>query len=403
MLRHAWRVLRSLPRTVWLLGLISLFNDTASDMIYPLVPLYLTSVLMAGPRTLGLIEGVVEAASSLLKLLAGVLSDRTRNMRRWVIGGYALAGVARPLIGLANSWAGVFGARLLDRLGKGVRTAPRDALLGASVDPGRRGLAFGLHRAMDNSGAVLGPLIAGALLALGMGLREIFLWSVLPALVVIVLTLRLSDPPAAEVSRRGPIRWTLSDLSPQFRRYLVVLGLFTLGNSSNMFLLLRAGDLGTDAERVVLMWALYSAVAALFSTPLSALSDRFGRVRVLGIAWGAYAAAYLVLGLLPATGSALWASFAGYGLIMAALEGTEKALVADLVEPGHSGTAFGWYNLVAGLMLLPASILFGAIWQEITPFAAFAFGASCAGLATVLLLTWVRNGRRDADRPTAAG
>jgi MFS family permease len=393
MLRPAWRALRCLPRTVWLLGLVSLFNDTASDMIYPLVPLYLASVLMAGPRTLGLIEGVVEAASSLLKLVAGVLSDRTRSMRGWVIGGYALAGMARPLIGLANSWVGVFGARLLDRLGKGVRAAPRDALLGASVEPGRRGLAFGLHRAMDNTGAVLGPLIAAVLLARGMGMREIFLWSVVPAFVVIVLTLRLKDPSVVEVSTRGPMRWNLSGLSPEFRRYLVVLGLFTLGNSSNMFLLLRAGDLGTDAERVVLMWALYSAVAAIFSTPLSALSDHFGRVRVLGIAWGAYAAAYLVLGLLPASGWALWASFAGYGLVMAALEGTEKALVADLVEPGHAGTAFGWYNLVAGLMLLPASIIFGELWQIATPLAAFAFGALCAGLATVLLLTWVRNGR----------
>ncbi len=382
--------LRALPSTVWLLGLISLFNDSASDMIYPLVPLYLTSVLMAGPRALGLIEGVAEAGSSLLKLAAGVMADRTRRMRGWVIGGYLFAGIARPLIGFAHSWPGVFAARLLDRLGKGIRSAPRDAMLGTSVAPGQRGLAFGLHRAMDNTGAVVGPLTAALLLGAGMGLREVFLWSIVPAVVVVILALRLKDPEVATPPRPVAMRWHPRDLSPGMRRYLLALGLFTLGNASNMFLLLRAQDLGAGAERVVLMWALYSGVAALFSTPLSALSDRHGRVRVLGAAWGAYAAAYLTLGLLPAADWALWLSFAAYGLVSAALEGTEKALVADLVDSDRAGTAYGWYNLVAGAMLLPASLVFGALWQSVSPFAAFAFGATCSAAAAVLLLTSVR-------------
>lgn len=382
--------LRLLPRTVWLLGLVSLFNDAASDMIYPLVPLFLASVLMAGPRALGLIEGVVEATSSLVKLAAGVLADRLRHMRGWVIGGYLLAGLARPLIGLANSWLGVFGARVLDRLGKGIRSAPRDALLSASVAANRRGLAFGLHRAMDNTGAVVGPLVAAAMLAAGLGLREIFLWSIVPALVVVALTLIIREPPSAQPAAPVRIDWRFGQLPRPLRRYLLVLALFTLGNSSNMFLLLRAQGLGSSAEQVVLMWALFSAVAAVFSAPLSALSDRFGRIRMLVTAWGAYAVAYLVLGLLPASSWALWASFAGYGLVMAALEGTEKALVADIVDSGRSGTAYGWYNLVAGFMLLPASLLFGWLWQAGSPLAAFAFGATCAGLAAVLLGTWVR-------------
>ena len=387
------KLLHKLPRTVWLLGLISLFNDAASDMIYPLVPLFLASVLMAGPRALGLIEGVVEATSSVVKLAAGVLADRMRHMRGWVIGGYLLAGVARPLIGLAQSWLGVFGARVADRLGKGIRTAPRDALLSASVAPGQRGLAFGLHRAMDNTGAVIGPLVAAAMLAAGISLREIFLWSIVPALVVVGLSLVLREPDVVQAAAPARVDWQFRNLPQPLRRYLLVLALFTLGNSSNMFLLLRAQDLGVGAERVVLMWALFSAVAAVFSTPLSALSDRHGRIRVLGIAWGAYAAAYLVLGLLPAAGWALWVSFAGYGLVMAALEGTEKALVADLVDAGRGGTAYGWYNLVAGIMLLPASILFGWLWQDGSPLLAFAFGAACSGLAAVLLVTWVRRAR----------
>jgi hypothetical protein len=233
------RTLRSLPRVVWLLGAISLCNDAASDMIYPLVPLYLTSVLMAGPKALGLIEGVAEAASSLLKLFAGVLADRTQKVRAWVIGGYAVTGFARPLIGLTTGWLGVFACRLADRAGKGLRSAPRDAMLGLSVRADQRGLAFGFHRAMDNAGAVIGPLLAALLLTLGLSLREVFLWSVVPAIVVLVLALRLKEPARVPAMAPTPMRWTFAGLPPAYRRYLVVLGLFTLGNSSNMFLLLR--------------------------------------------------------------------------------------------------------------------------------------------------------------------
>lgn len=391
------RLIRALPRTVWLLGLISLFNDAASDMIYPLVPLYLTSVLMAGPKALGLIEGVAEMLSSLLKLFAGVVSDRSQRVRAWVIGGYTIAGFARPLIGLSTSWLGVFACRLADRLGKGLRTAPRDALLSHSVDASQRGLAFGFHRAMDNFGALVGPLTAAGLLALGLGLREVFLWAVVPAVVVLVLTLTLREPQQPVMPKSAMRRWRFSELPRGFRRYLIALALFTLGNSSNMFLLLRAESLGAGAERVVLMWALFSAVAALLSTPLSALSDRFGRIRVLTIAWSAYAAAYVVLGLLPSADWAIWFAFAAYGAVTAALEGTEKALVADMVQTEHRGTGFGWYNLIAGIMLLPASLIFGWLWQTYAPPAAFAFGASCAAAAAMLLMLWVAPARFAPD------
>lgn len=393
------RGVRALPRTVWLVGAISLCNDAASDMIYPLVPLYLASVLMAGPKALGLIEGIAESVSSLLKLFAGVLADRSGKVRAWVIAGYGIAGFARPLIGLATSWTGVLACRFADRVGKGLRSAPRDALISLSVEPSQRGLAFGFHRAMDNFGAVIGPLAAAALLAAGMPLRHVFLWAVVPALVVIALSLLLPEPEHPAARQREPFRWTLAGMPRPFRRYLCVLALFTLGNSSNMFLLLRANELGAGATRVTLMWALFSLVAALLSTPLSALSDRWGRARTLGVAWTAYAAAYLLIGLLPAADWALWVAFAGYGVVTAALEGTEKALVADLVPRERIGTAFGWYNLVAGVLLLPASLIFGWLWSTFAPQAAFAFGSACALLAAALLAGWVG---RDAEPEEAA-
>lgn len=379
----------TLPRTVWLLGAISLVNDAASDMIYPLVPLYLASVLMAGPKALGVIEGIAEAVSSVIKLFAGVLADRTGKTRVWVIAGYGIAGFARPLIGLAQSWLGVLACRFADRVGKGLRTAPRDALINLSVSAEQRGVAFGFHRAMDNIGATAGPLTAAALLAAGVSLRNVFLLAVIPGVLVLALAFAVREPDVPPQPAGQVFRWTFAGLPPTFRRYLCVLALFTLGNSSNMFLLLRANELGAGAARVTLMWALFSAVAAFLSTPLSALSDRFGRARVLTIAWLAYAAAYLVIGLLPSADWALWATFAGYGAVTAALEGTEKALVADLVPRGRSGTAFGWYNLVSGLFLLPASMLFGWIWAAFSPFAAFAFGSACALTAALLLRIWV--------------
>lgn len=381
----------SLPRTVWLVATISLFNDAASDMIYPLVPLYLTSVLMAGPKVLGLIEGIAEAVSSLLKLFVGVLADRSGKVRAWVIAGYGLAGFARPLIGFSTSWLGVLGCRFADRIGKGLRSAPRDALISLSVEPGQRGLAFGFHRAMDNFGAVIGPLAAAALLTAGLGLRQIFLLAIVPALIVLALAFTVSEPEHPALRTKEPLSWSFAGLPRPFRRYLCALALFTLGNSSNMFLLLRANELGASATRVTLMWALFSLVAALLSTPLSALSDHWGRARMLGFAWLAYAVAYLAIGLLPAADWALWLAFVAYGVVTAALEGTEKALVADLVPRERSGTAFGWYNLVSGIFLLPASLLFGWLWQALSPFAAFAFGAGCALLAALLLRFWVSN------------
>lgn len=383
-------VLASLPRTVWLLGLISLLNDSASELLYPLIPLYLSSVLLAGPRALGLIEGIAEATASLLKLFSGVMVDRTQRSKPWVVAGYGLAGLGRPLIAFVSQWPGLLALRFADRVGKGLRSSPRDALLAASVPAERRGLAFGLHRAMDNAGAVVGPLLAAALLAAGLPLRQIFLWAAVPGALCLALALALREPAlAAEKRPAAPFDWRLGNLPPVLRRYLVVVALFTLGNSSNMFLLLRARELGVAEAQVPLLWAAVSAVAMIASTPLSALSDRVGRVRLLVAGYLAYGIFYLALGQLRSDGPWLILLFAGYGLFLAATEGVEKALVADLAPAERRGAAFGWFNLTAGICLLPASLIFGALYQGVSPGVAFAFSGTCALTAALLLPTWV--------------
>ena len=382
------KALFDLPRAIWLLGLISFCNDAASELVYPLVPLYLASVLLVGPRALGITEGIAEATGSLLKLFSGVLADRTHTIKPWVVGGYSLAALARPLIAFATSWPLVLALRFADRVGKGLRTSPRDALLALNIDPQRRGLAFGLHRTMDHLGAVVGPLLAAALLAAQVPLREVFLWAALGGVAAIALTLTLREP-----KREAPVsvtrfNWTLRGLPRPFQRYLLVLGLFTLGNSSNMFLLLRAHEMGLAEYQIPLLWALVALIAAVGSTPLSALSDRFGRVRLIVGGWLVYAGFYLLLGFSSHTGL-LWPLFALYGLFMAATEGVEKALVADLVPSAVLGTAYGWFNMIAGIVLLPASILFGWLWQQAGALVAFGFGAGCALLAALLLSKWV--------------
>ncbi len=398
------KTLLALPRTVWLIGLISLINDTASEMIYPLVPLYLASVLLAGPRALGIIEGIAEATASLLKLFSGVMVDRTRRAKPWVVAGYALAGFARPLIALATSWPGVLALRFADRVGKGLRSSPRDALLAGSVEPAVRGLAFGLHRAMDNAGAVVGPLLAALLLGLGWSLREVILFAIVPAVLCLAMALMLKEPVHdAPPPAKPPFSWRLEGLPPAFKRYLLVLALFTLGNSSNMFLLLRARELGLPEAQVPLAWAAVAFIAMLFSTPLAALSDRVGRLRLIVAGWLAYGLFYLGLGLAPPdTPILLFGLFAGYGVFMAATEGVEKALVADLAPKALLGTAYGWFNLTAGLLLLPASVIFGELYQQAGALAAFAFSALCALTAALLLPLWALRGLQAISAPGKA-
>lgn len=384
-----FKTILALPRTVWLIGFISLVNDSASEMLYPLMPLYLASVLMAGPKALGIIEGIAEATSSIFKLVSGVIVDRTKRAKPWIVLGYTLAGIGRPLIVLANSWLWVLAIRFTDRMGKGLRSSPRDALLAESVNENQRGVTFGLHRSMDNAGAVIGPLLAAMFLSIGVPLKDIFLWAIVPAAITITLALCIKEPKKEAISQASQFSWSLEGMPDQFKRYLVVAGIFALGNSSDMFLLLRARDAGVPQEQIPLLWAAISLITTLFGTPLSALSDTFGRKRFILIAWIAFAFFYIAMGLPDISIYQIFTLFGIYGLFKAATEGVEKALVADLAPKGLAGTAFGWFNLITGLMLFPASFIFGWVYESIAPLYAFLFSGSCALVAFVLMATWV--------------
>ena len=384
-----FKTILALPRTVWLIGLISLANDSASEMLYPLMPLYLASVLMAGPKTLGIIEGIAEATSSIFKLVSGVIVDRTKKAKPWIVLGYSLAGIGRPLIAIASSWMWVLVIRFADRMGKGLRSSPRDALLAESVNENQRGVTFGLHRSMDNAGAVIGPLLAALFLSMGVPLKDIFLWAIVPAVITITLALCIKEPQREAVPQASKFSWSLEGMPNLFKRYLVVAGIFALANSSDMFLLLRAREAGVPEEQIPLLWAAISLITTVFGTPLSALSDTFGRKRFILIAWLAFACFYIAMGLPGISIYQIFALFGVYGLFKAATEGVEKALVADMAPKGLAGTAFGWFNLITGMMLFPASFIFGWIYESIAPLYAFLFSGGCALVAFMLMAFWV--------------
>ncbi len=380
--------LRALPGTVWMLGLISLLNDAASELVYPLLPLYLATVLGAGPRALGLIEGAAEATSALLKLVSGVWYDRVRRAKVFIVAGYGFAALSRPLIALVASWPMLLALRVFDRLGKGLRSSPRDALLARSVPADRRGIAFGLHRAFDNAGAVIGPLLAAALLALHVPLRDILLWAAVPGVLCVALAVSLKEPEDGAPVNTTSRDWTWRGLSPAFQRMLAAIAIFTLGQASNAFVILRAHDLGMPAAQSALLWAVVAATSTLLAVPLSAHSDRVGRVPMLTIGWALYAVLFVGLAWIRDV-DLLWVAAILLGVYMAATEGSERALIADLVPHERLGTAYGWYYLVKGLLLLPASAAFGWLWFTAGVTAAFMVASSFVALAALVLVVWV--------------
>ena len=370
------------------LAAVSLLTDVSSEMIAPLLPIFLSATLGASASAVGAIEGAAESTAALLKLASGWWSDRLPRRKPLVVGGYLLASVARPLVAFAGSAAQVLAVRLTDRVGKGIRTAPRDALLAASVPAAVRGRAFGFHRAADHLGAVIGPLIAFALLGVGgLSLRTVFWLAAIPAaLSVLVLVVGVREA-AVERPTPGPGDVAHVAPAPVARRLAPLLGgvlLFTLGNSTDAFLVLRATQLGVPVALVPILWAMLHVVKSAASTPGGALSDRIGRRPTIVAGWLLYAAVYAGFAAASRTWH-VWALVAVYGLHFGLTEGAEKALVAELVPAQARGAAFGWYHLTVGLAAFPASLLFGAVWDRHGAGAAFLVGGGLA-LAAALWL-----------------
>jgi MFS family permease len=390
-----------LPRTVKVLGWTSCLNDVASEMMYPLMPRFLISVLGGNRLHLGVIEGAAETASSLLKLWSGAWSDKSGQRKGIVVAGYAMAAVSRPLVGVVVAPWQLFAARIADRIGKGIRTSPRDALIAESTPPTMRGRAFGFHRSLDHLGAAVGPLLAaGFLWVWPLQLRLLFLLTLIPGLVVIGLL--VMGLPADRRKGRGkgaeghrdarpvPIRRsenTLpadSPLSREFRLYLAALLVFTVGNSSDAFLLVRADELGVPAYALPLLWFAFHSAKSAGNLLTGRLVDRLGPRRPLLLGWMIYALVYLAFGLATDPWHA-WLCFLVYAAHYGLTEPAEKALVASFSGPHSMGLAFGWYNLAIGIAAFPSSLFFGAIYERFGPFAAFSWGAALAFVAMLLL------------------
>lgn len=380
------------------LGVVSFLTDVSSEMIYPLLPIFLTATLGASASTLGAIEGAAETTASLLKLASGWWSDRIGRRKPLVVFGYGLASLVRPLVAAAQSAGQVLAIRLTDRVGKGIRNSPRDALIAESVDPSIRGRAFGFHRAADHAGGVVGPLIAFALLQWrAMEMRTVFWLALIPGILAtatVVLFVRETSAPrikAEKVPVTVPLGARNARLPAHFWAYLGVVLVFTLGNSTDAFLLVRAKQLGVPIAFAPILWAALHVVKTLTSTHGGGLSDRIGRVPTLVLGWGWYALVYVGFALASAQWHA-WALFAAYGLFFALTEGTERALVADFVSPEKRGTAFGWFYLTVGAGMLPASILFGFVWDRFGAHSAFIMGATLAGVAAIALTRVPKSG-----------
>jgi MFS family permease len=397
-----------LPRPVWLLGWVSLATDSATEAIYPLLPFFLTRVLGAGAVSLGVLEGAAEAVNSIVKIVSGRMADRSPRKRPLVLFGYGISSIARPFIALATTWTQVFVVRVLDRVGKGVRGAPRDAMLAVWTTPATRGKVYGFHRGMDHTGAVVGPALASVFLWFyPEHYRTLFALTIIPGAIAVALIFLVPEGEVRlkpDTTHRSPgdtavnsdvvsgFSRTSTPLPGEFTAFMLVLTLFTLGNSTDAFLLLKLTDVAGTARFVPLMWAALHVVKAVVSVAGGSWSDRIGRRAVIVIGWLVYAVVYAGFAMSGSL-SALLAWFLLYGFYFGFAEGTEKALVADLAPPDRRGFAFGIYNAVQGLGSLAASVVFGLMWKWYGAAAAFLVGAALALTASVLLFATVRPSR----------
>ena len=379
---------RKLPRTVIILGFVSFLNDMASEMVTPFIPILIASVLGAGPVMLGLVEGVADAVASFLKLWAGRHSDALGGKRKGLmVAGYSLSNLARPLIGLVSSWGGLLLLRSMDRIGKGIRGAPRDALLADAVNQDMRGYAFGFQRALDNAGAVGGSLLAVAALTwAGLTVSEVILWSAVPGVLVLALLIfgvRESPRPAIQPHKvLAPLAW--SSLSPSMKRYLWVLALFTFSRASEGFILLRGHEMGLSVVQILLLWTTLNLAKAVTSIYGGRMADRLGLGKLTMIGWLGYGLSFLAISQISQI-STLWIAVIGYGLVTGLSEGSERALISIHANENERGTAFGWYHFAVGLSAIPAGVLFGTLWHYWGAGAAFLFAGSLALVCALLL------------------
>jgi MFS family permease len=402
----------STPRKIWglhpnvfFLGVVSLLTDVSSEMIFTLVPLFVANVLGAGALAVGLIGGLSESTDAIFRIFSGRISDRLKKRKLLAVVGYGFSTIVKPFMLLAHVWGAVLAVRFGDRVGKGIRSSPRDALVADSVEKGQRGKGFGIHRAMDTSGAVLGLVIAAIIIyltegrTLDLGLSTyhwLVLVGVVPAVVAVLVLLAFVHERKEGASGAGagaavsPVRPDIK-FDSRFKLFLVIMGIFTLGNSSDFFIVLRAQQppINTPVLYVTLMLVLFNVTYAAVSTPAGVLSDKLGRRRVIAIGWTVYALVYLGFALSNSVWH-IWLLFACYGIYYGIVEGVARAFVADLVPAERRGTAYGYFQGVVGLTLLPASLLAGWLWEAVSPAATFYLGAGLAFLAMLGLMMLVK-------------
>jgi MFS family permease len=393
------RYFAGLSRNTFLLAFASLFADISSEMLYPILPVFLTQTLKASGSIVGLVDGFAQAAQNIVQGFSGALSDKLQKRKSIALAGYLLAAVAKPLMGLSTSWQGVFGARLLDRLGAGTRSAPRDALIASSVDEKDRGRAFGLEGVGDNAGAFLGPLLAVFLLySLHVGMRPIFYLALIPGLLAFCMVLLVKEKPAA-VSAKSKIDISLRQFPAAYWKYLLATALFGIGNSSNAFLILRTQDIGASLETTILIYAAFNLVAALISYPAGSLSDKWGRKNILLASFIIFLIAYLGFALTQNV-VLIAALFVFYGLYQGIFRAVGKAYAADFVPEHLRASGVGWYSTTVGLLQLVASVVAGLLWDRIGHAAVFYYGAIFAVVGSIGLLLLVP-GKLDRRNTTA--
>jgi Arabinose efflux permease len=379
-------MIRHIPRNVWVAGWVSFFMDVSSEMVYPLIPLFLSSTLGVSKSTVGLIEGLAEATASVLKLFSGAVSDRFGKNKLLMGLGYGISTASRPLLAMAGSWGMVLTSRMADRVGKGIRTAPRDAIIALSTSSDRLGSAFGFHRAMDTAGAVAGPALALLLLAIWPSdYRTVFWFSILPGIIAVLLIVFFISADGRAPITRAPFTLSLHGFDAGFVTFMVVIGLFSLGNSSNVFLILKAEQVGMSGGSISAAYLAFNAVYAVMSMPAGIVADRLGRRRIITVGFGIFACAYagVALATVPWHMAGL---FVLYGVYMGLTDGVQRAYLATLIPDHRKATGFGLYHMVVGLAILPASVVAGVLWDHIGPSAPFWFGAAMSTLAMAIFI-----------------